>query len=208
MYLAPSYSEEEILKLLPEYAYLVRGLWVCKSSLLFNDGYASKRDKFLLEFTKKDSVNEKIVTDMFKSNESWMNRILFPLCKRRKAFKDFKFIFEADRSFLKHYPHVVNEQERVWSAREPTLRSSQETRSTVPRNTKNSTRSSALSKGPHPNMKKGKDGPPEDTDPIVEVLRTVFIAKKVRRSVCTILQMTLSVKSFWCVIVLSLPVCY
>ncbi|GJN35108.1 hypothetical protein PR202_gb23845 [Eleusine coracana subsp. coracana] len=38
MHLAPTYSEEEILKVLPEYADLVRGLWVCKSSLLINDG--------------------------------------------------------------------------------------------------------------------------------------------------------------------------
>ncbi|GJN09764.1 hypothetical protein PR202_ga27798 [Eleusine coracana subsp. coracana] len=41
MHLAPTYSEEEILKVLPEYADLVRGLWVCKSSLLFNDGLQS-----------------------------------------------------------------------------------------------------------------------------------------------------------------------
>jgi len=42
-HLAPTISEEETLKVLPDYAYLVRGLWVCKSSLLFDDGYASKR---------------------------------------------------------------------------------------------------------------------------------------------------------------------
>ncbi|KAK3121424.1 hypothetical protein QOZ80_8BG0652890 [Eleusine coracana subsp. coracana] len=48
MHLAPTYSEEEILKVLPEYADLVRGLWVCKSSLLINDGREILKDyKFI-----------------------------------------------------------------------------------------------------------------------------------------------------------------
>ncbi|TVU42261.1 hypothetical protein EJB05_08655 [Eragrostis curvula] len=180
-HLAPTHSEEEILKVLPEYADLVRGLWVCKSSLLFDDGYASKRDKILLEFTKKDSIPSKIVDTVIRPNDPWRNRILFPLCKRREILKDYKLIFEADLSFLKRYPHVVNEQERAWSARETTIRYSQDVNSTMPRNTKNATRSNAPSRGPHQNMSKGKDGSAEGSeDPRISVLRTVFTANKVR----------------------------
>ncbi|KAG8046878.1 hypothetical protein GUJ93_ZPchr0008g12041 [Zizania palustris] len=53
MHLAPPYSDDDVLKVLPVYADLVCGLWVCKSSLLPDDGYACKRDRILLEFTKK-----------------------------------------------------------------------------------------------------------------------------------------------------------
>lgn len=198
MHLAPSYSEEEILKLLPEYADLVRGLWVCKSSLLFNDdGYVSKRDKVLLEFTKKESVPSKVIDMVIRLNDPWRNRILSHLCKRREILKDYKFLFEADLSFLKRYPHVVNEQERAWSARETTIHLSQETCSTVPRNPKNSTRSNAPSNEPHPNMRKGRDVPAEgSSNHTIDVLGTVFVANKVRRLVCTILLAILSVKYF------------
>lgn len=184
MHLAPTYSEEEILKLLPEYADLVRGLWVCKSSLLFDDGYVSKRDKVLLEFTKKEAVLSKVIDMVIKPNDPKRNRILFPLCKRREILKDYKFIFKADLSFIKRYPHVVNEQECAWSARETTIHLSQETCSTVPKNTKNPTRSNAPLTEPHPNIKKGRVGPAEgSSNHDIDVLETVFITKKVRRSV-------------------------
>ncbi|KAK3123420.1 hypothetical protein QOZ80_8AG0630530 [Eleusine coracana subsp. coracana] len=153
MHLAPTYSEEEILKVLPEYADLVRGLWVCKSSLLFNDG----------------------------PNDPRRNRMLFPLCKRREILKDYKFISPPDLSFIRRYPHVVNEQECAWSAHELTIRDSQDVYSTVARNSKNSTRSNVTSGGPHSNMTKGKDTPSQGGENhVMTVLGNVFVANKVR----------------------------
>ncbi|XP_066330173.1 uncharacterized protein [Miscanthus floridulus] len=179
-HLAPTYSEEEILKVLPEYAYLVRGLWVCKSSLLFDDEYASKRDRVLLEFTKRDSIPLNIIDAWIRVDDLKRKRILSPLCRRRGILKDYKFI-SADLSFLKRYPHVVNEQECAWSAREMTIRESQKMCTTVARKTKNSARPNLTSKGPHPNMSKGRDGPSQGSDDLVlSVLGTVFTANKVR----------------------------
>jgi len=171
------------LKVLPEYAYLVRGLWVCKSSLLFDDEYASKRDRVLLEFTKRDSIPLNIIDAWIIVDDPKRKRILSPLCRRRGILKDYKFI-SADLSFLKRYPHVVNEQECAWSAREMTIRESQEMCTTVARKTKNSARPNLTCKGPHPNMSKGRDGPSQGSDDLVlSVLGTVFTANKVRRSV-------------------------
>ncbi|TKW09555.1 hypothetical protein SEVIR_6G110200v4 [Setaria viridis] len=179
-HLAPTYSEEEILKVLPEYAYLVRGLWVCKSSLLFDDGYASKRDRVLLEFTKMESIPSDTLDAWIRLDDPKRKRILFPLCKRRGILKDYKFI-SADLSFLKRYPHIVNEQECAWSAREMILHESPKMCSTVPRKGKNSTRPNVASKGPHPNTSKGRDGPAQGSDDLVQsVLGTVFTANKVR----------------------------
>ena len=176
-----TYSEEEILKALPDYAYLVRGLWVCKSSLLFDDGYASKRDRILLEFTKRESIPEKILQVWIKPDDLRRKRILIPLCKRRGVLKDYKFI-SSDMSFIKHYPHIVNEQESAWSTHEMTIRESLEVSNKVARNTRNLTRPNVASKGPNPNMSKGRDGPAQGSD-VLSVLGTVFTANKVRRSV-------------------------
>ncbi|CAO2163774.1 unnamed protein product [Urochloa humidicola] len=177
-HLAPTYSEEEILKVLPEYAYLVRGLWVCKSSLLFDDGYASKRDRVLLEFTKSDSIPSKDLDAWIRLDDPRRKRILLPLCKTRGILQDYKFI-STDLSFLKRYPHIVNEQECAWSAREMTICESLKMRSTVTQKGKNSTRPSVASKGPHPNTTKGRGGPDQGSD-VRSVLGTVFTANKVR----------------------------
>ncbi|KAI4962822.1 hypothetical protein ZWY2020_025275 [Hordeum vulgare] len=115
MHLAPASSEEDVLKILPAYADLVRGLWVCKSSLLYDDGRASKRDEILLQFLKGDSIPVKYVDRLIR-DEQTRNMILNPLCKRREKLKDYKFIVPADSSFMKRYSHVVNEQENDCSS--------------------------------------------------------------------------------------------
>ena len=108
------------MKILPVYADLVRGLWVCKSSLLYDDGHASKRDRIVLEFARKESIPTKYVDKLF-SEERTRNMILNPLGKRREKLKDYKFIVAADSSFIKRYPRIVKEQENAWSVREATM---------------------------------------------------------------------------------------
>ncbi|KAJ1259585.1 hypothetical protein BS78_10G167500 [Paspalum vaginatum] len=179
-HLAPTYSEEEILKVLPEYACLVRGLWVCKSSLLFDDGYASRRERILLEFTKRECIPSNILETWIIRDDSMGKRILSPLCKRREVLKDYKFI-SADLSFLKRYPQIVNEQECAWSAREMAIRESIAMLTSVKRKTKDSTIPNVASRGPHPNTSKGRDGPAQRSDDLLQsVLGTVFTANKVR----------------------------
>ncbi|XP_037445224.1 DNA-directed RNA polymerase III subunit RPC5-like [Triticum dicoccoides] len=90
MHLAPDCSEEDLLKILPVYADLVRGLWVCKSSLLYDDGLASKRDKVLLGFTKGESISVKYLERLIR-DEQMRNMILNPLGKRREKLQDYKY---------------------------------------------------------------------------------------------------------------------
>ncbi|KAM3244985.1 hypothetical protein ACQJBY_056366 [Aegilops geniculata] len=116
MHLAPDCSEEDLLKILPVYADLVCGLWVCKSSLLYDDGHASKRDKILLGFTKGESIPVTYVERLIR-DERTRNMILNPLGKRREKLQDYKFIVPADSSFIRRYSHIVKEQENAWSVR-------------------------------------------------------------------------------------------
>uniref|UniRef100_A0A0E0LT30 DNA-directed RNA polymerase III subunit RPC5 n=1 Tax=Oryza punctata TaxID=4537 RepID=A0A0E0LT30_ORYPU len=184
MHLAPLYSEVDVLKVLPVYADLVRGLWVCKSSLLFDDGYAWKRDRILLEFRKKDSIPLKDIHRIIKVklDDNLKKKFLYPLCKIRAKLEDCKFVLPVDSSFIRHYPHIVKEQDHAWSVRETTMRESQETSSnTEARKTKNSTKSNIPSKGPDPNMNKARDGPVQGNENLVHsVLDTIFTANKVR----------------------------
>ncbi|KAF7086780.1 hypothetical protein CFC21_090041 [Triticum aestivum] len=115
-HLAPDCSEEDLLKILPAYADLVRGLWVCKSSLLYDDGLASKRDRILLGFTKGESIPVTYVERLIR-DERTRNMILNPLGKRREKLQDYKFIVPADSSFIRRYSHIVKEQENAWSVR-------------------------------------------------------------------------------------------
>lgn len=184
MHLAPLYSEDDVLKVLPVYADLVRGLWVCKSSLLFDDGYAWKRDRILLEFRKKDSIPLKDIHRIIKVklDDNLKKKFLYPLCKIRAKLEDCKFVLPVDSSFIRRYPHIVKEQDHAWSVRETTMRESQETSSnTEARKTKNTTKSNIPSKGPDPNMNKARDGPVQGNENLVHsVLDTIFTANKVR----------------------------
>ena len=182
IYLAPTYSEEDVLKILPVYADLVRGLWVCKSSLLYDDGHASKRDRIVLEFARKESIPTKYVDKLF-SEERTRNMILNPLGKRREKLKDYKFIVAADSSFIKRYPRIVKEQENAWSVRKATMSDPLATCSiTEQRKTKNSARSNIPVKGPGPVMSKTRDGLVQGSENLVRsVLDSVFAANKVRR---------------------------
>lgn len=181
IHLAPTYSEEEVLKILPVYADLVRGLWVCKSSLLYDDGHASKRDRIILEFTKKESIPMEIVDRLFRDVRT-RNMILYPLGKRREKLKDYKFIVAADSSFIKRYSHIVREQENTWSVREATLADPLETCSTAKQSkTKNPARPNIPVKGPDPVMGKTRDGLVQGSENHVRsVLDSVFTANKVR----------------------------
>ncbi|KAK1697144.1 hypothetical protein QYE76_013841 [Lolium multiflorum] len=181
MHLAPTYSEEEVLKILPVYADLVRGLWVCKSSLLYDDGHAPKRDRIILEFTKKESIPMEIVDKLFGDVRT-RNMILNPLGKRREMLKDYKFIVAADLSFIKRYSHIVREQENTWSVREATLAATLEKYSTTKQSkAKNSARSNIPGKCPDPVVGKTRDGLVQGSENHVRsVLDSVFIANKVR----------------------------
>ncbi|XP_010906545.1 uncharacterized protein [Elaeis guineensis] len=115
MYLAPTNSEKDVLKLLQLHAYLVQGLWVTKSSLLYEGFNALARDHILFLFSK----NPVIHSDKLKTLRSApLKHILSTLAVERSVFSDWKFKEPTDISFLKRYPDIVKEQECAWSSRE------------------------------------------------------------------------------------------
>jgi len=64
-----------------------------------------------------------------------------------------------------------------------TIRESLEVSNKVARNTRNLTRPNVASKGPNPNMSKGRDGPAQGSDDHATVLGTVFTANKVLHAI-------------------------
>ncbi|KQJ95850.1 hypothetical protein BRADI_3g19400v3 [Brachypodium distachyon] len=148
MHLAPTYSEEDILKILPMYADL-------------------------------ESVPMKYIDRLIRDDRT-RHMILNPLCKKREKLEDYKFIAEADSSFIKRYSHIVNEQEIAWSVRGTTMSDLQETCSTTEqRKTKNSTRSNIIAKGRDQIIGKAKDVQGSE-NPVKIVLDIVFTTNKVR----------------------------
>ncbi|XP_020103180.1 DNA-directed RNA polymerase III subunit RPC5 isoform X3 [Ananas comosus] len=116
MHLAPTNSIREVLELLQRHAYLVRGLWVCKSSLLYNGAEVDARDYILYLFTKNQSVQPVQLKQLRVKRES-IASIMTPLAIQRLDFKDWKFKEPVDSSFSKRYPEIVKEQENAWSIR-------------------------------------------------------------------------------------------
>lgn len=116
MHLAPASFEEDVLKYLKEFAVLVQGLWVAKSSLLGLDRIQQlARDYILFLFTQNQIISNRKLKQSVKIPYENLKNALLSLAVKRTAFDDWKFKEPADELFKKKYPHVLKEQERVWS---------------------------------------------------------------------------------------------
>lgn len=119
MHLAPASSEEDVLKYLKKFAVLVQGLWVAKSSLLGLDRIQQlARDYVLFLFTQNQIINNSELKKSVRIPYENLKNALLSLAVKRTAFDDWKFKEPADELFQKKYPHVLKEQERVWSDHE------------------------------------------------------------------------------------------
>ncbi|KAJ6848392.1 DNA-directed RNA polymerase III subunit RPC5 isoform X1 [Iris pallida] len=119
LHLDPTISiKDDLLRILPLYAYLVQGLWVSKSSLICKGFEALVRDYIIFLFSK----NKTIRYDKRKSPiPPVVRHYLSQLAFQRPLFSDLKFREATDLSFIKAYPHAVKEQECAWSSREQEL---------------------------------------------------------------------------------------
>ncbi|XP_058081969.1 uncharacterized protein LOC131229905 [Magnolia sinica] len=116
MHLAPANSEDDVLKVVQQYADLVQGLWVSKSSLLYEGFEALARDYILLLFSKNRFIRHDELKGL-KVHNQILKRILLPLAVERSAFRDWKFKEPEDGLFIKCHPDIVEEQKQAWSAR-------------------------------------------------------------------------------------------
>ncbi|XP_073142618.1 uncharacterized protein [Henckelia pumila] len=115
-YLALDESAEEILGVLQEYARLVQGLWVPKSSLVYGTDQGIEvlaRDYVLLLFTKSPLINSSQLPRRPQLAKA-MKDVLKVLSVERPAFSDWKLKELPDFSFMKLNPSVVKKQEEEW----------------------------------------------------------------------------------------------
>ncbi|KAK1269489.1 hypothetical protein QJS04_geneDACA006375 [Acorus gramineus] len=121
MHLAPSETPKDVLKVIQQHAYLVQGLWVSKSLLLYGGGPdAMCRDYILCLFTKSTSIRFDQLTTLRRTRGESFRRIMEPLAVERSKLQDYKFKEPTDLSFIKdsNFEDVRKEQERQWLERE------------------------------------------------------------------------------------------
>ncbi|KAK6924326.1 DNA-directed RNA polymerase III subunit Rpc5, partial [Dillenia turbinata] len=123
MHLAPDSSTEEFLGVLRRHARMVQGLWVPKSSLLYDDGQKMQRlarDYVLLLFSKNATIRYSQL-EFPKALRDAVKGILKNLAVERPTLGDWKFIEPADMSFIKLHPDIVKEEEQSWEAMEAVI---------------------------------------------------------------------------------------
>ena len=116
MHLDSNISEEDFLTMLERHAFLVQGLWVSKSSLLFEGHEAQLRDYILFLFSE-NHVIKKSKLNVLRLNDDSLRGLLRPLAYERPTLNDWKFREERDSSFIKGHLEVVKEQEFAWLTR-------------------------------------------------------------------------------------------
>ncbi|GAB2300434.1 hypothetical protein Dimus_034477 [Dionaea muscipula] len=121
-HLALDESDEDVLAILQEYALLVQGLWVLKSSTRHGpDDKQMARDYALLLFHHSPIVKKKQLEDLGNKKPTVIEFLKEFAVERGEKLQDWKFREPTDVSFLKSHPEIVREQEQVWQHRETLL---------------------------------------------------------------------------------------
>lgn len=115
-FLSSADEKDKFLEILQRHAYLVQGLWVSKSSLLYEGHAVIQRDYLLFLFSSNPVIPNKKLKEL-RLNHDDLKRMMRPLAYERSCLNDWKFREERDLSFIKGYPSVVKEQEDGWLTR-------------------------------------------------------------------------------------------
>lgn len=93
----------------------MQGLWVPRSSLLFEDkATCLARDFVLLLFSKNLAVKSEQLLVEAKLKDH-IKRVLNVFAVERPSLRDWKFKEHRDVSFIKEHPDIVKKQEQVWA---------------------------------------------------------------------------------------------
>ncbi|XP_055804364.1 uncharacterized protein LOC129873316 isoform X2 [Solanum dulcamara] len=117
-HLAPDNPVDEILEVLKSYAQLVQGLWVPKSSLVYdtNNGLEVLARNFVLyEFTKSTLIKKSV----FGRRPEFLKAatpVLKSLAVERPDLNDWKLKELPDKKFENLYGDVVREQQAIWES--------------------------------------------------------------------------------------------
>ncbi|KAL3378048.1 hypothetical protein AABB24_004136 [Solanum stoloniferum] len=117
-HLAPDNPVDEILEVLKSCAQLVQGLWVPKSSLVYdtNNGVEVLARNFVLyEFTKNTLIKKSV----FGRRPEFLKAatpVLKSLAVERPDLDDWKLKELPDKKFEDLYGNVVREQQAIWES--------------------------------------------------------------------------------------------
>lgn len=118
-HLAPNDPEKDVLRILQQFAVLVQGLWVAKTSIRYPDAKKVEilaRDYVLLLFSQSPVIKYNQLKIFGTRNVH--NKFLRDMAVDREYCKDWKFKEPTDVTFRKLYPDVVEVQEKLWRDRE------------------------------------------------------------------------------------------
>ena len=126
-------SEETIIRLIQDCAYLVQGNWVAKSTLRCNNDvtYENMRDAALFQFARSRRVKPELVSSCLKRNgqndpalvkmrRDVMTELSLPRGYGSNA-EGWEFIENTDQSFIDDFPDVVQKEMESWLALAPSL---------------------------------------------------------------------------------------
>lgn len=120
---APECSTDDALKLISHHAYLVQGLWVSKSSLLFEEhNQVIARDYCLYLFSKSNIISIDRLKSVKIVKFDVLKKLISPFARERHSLDDWKFKEPPDKDFLKNYQHIEEDQINVWSTQEKVLK--------------------------------------------------------------------------------------
>lgn len=118
-HLAPDDPVEDVLQVLQKYANLIQGLWVAKPAIRYPNSTgpeALARDYVLLKFSESPVIKDSEL-DVLGSRKSVGKTVLRQIAFERTFCKDWKFRESKDVSFIKLYPDIVEQQEKLWQDR-------------------------------------------------------------------------------------------
>ncbi|XP_078149304.1 uncharacterized protein LOC144544632 isoform X2 [Carex rostrata] len=184
--LAPVEPVEEVLQQVQMLADLIRGVWVTKTSIIY-EGYeyeAMVRDYILLQFTKGDSIpHKKLIADLgqdVRHNKVLMGPHLANLIIGKPG--KVKFKGSPDPTFRKRHHDVVKGQVAAWSAREESI--IERVREFNKNGVSWTKRVVVMKEDGGPAMSASKSiSVPETQKHLIEALTKIFNEQKVRTSV-------------------------
>lgn len=122
-HISPDSKVEDMLKVLQNHAQLVQGLWVAKSTVKYEKDKGKElllRNYIMLQFSKSPILREAQLPKGTSLGEL-LKTILDEFAARRYSCRDWKFRERTDDLFIKEFPHVVEEQKKIWDRVEPQL---------------------------------------------------------------------------------------
>ncbi|KAL2927382.1 DNA-directed RNA polymerase III subunit RPC5 [Bienertia sinuspersici] len=194
-HLAREDTDEDILQVLQKHARLVQGLWVPKTGIRYLQSQPVEslaRDFALVLFSQNPVIKDSQLKDL-GSRKSVGKAVLREIAVERPSCKDWKFKEPVDVSFMKLYPKVVEQQQKLWQDTE------QQVLQIIAKRSKNSTRLGSSTPSDEGASRPNNVARPvsnysmskETREALPKVLRKLFQTHKV----CSLTDMAVTVSS-------------